>query len=100
MDRSLKIEQDELRDICSQYKVRKLSLYGSIARGEGRHDSDVDLLIEFAEEARPTLGVLVRLEDELSNLFDRRVHLATMSILRNPYRRQSILQDLEEVYAA
>lgn len=97
MDRSLKIEQNELRAVCSRYEVRKLSLYSSIARGEARYDSDVDPLVEFTEEARPSLGVLVRLEDELSNLLDRRLRLATTGILRNPYRRQSILPDLEEV---
>ena len=84
MDKKLNIEENDLRDVCRQYGVKRLSLYGSLARGEGRQDSDVDLLVEFDERATPSLGVLVRLEDELSNLSNRPVHLATASILRKP----------------
>ena len=65
--------------------MKKLSLFGSMARGEAGQDSDVDLLVEFEEGSAPTLGGFVRLQDELSKLLDRRkVDLATTSILRNP----------------
>ena len=37
--------EDELR----QHHVATLSVFGSVARGEARPDSDVDLLIEFDE---------------------------------------------------
>jgi len=43
---------------------------------------------------------MVRMQDELSRLFGRKVDLATSAVLENPYRRRSILKDLRELYAA
>ncbi|MBU1240262.1 nucleotidyltransferase family protein [Myxococcota bacterium] len=34
----------------SHYTVERIGLFGSFARGEGRVESDVDLLVEFASE--------------------------------------------------
>jgi predicted nucleotidyltransferase len=39
------------------------------------------------------------MRDELTGLFGRKVDLATAAVLENPYRRQSILKDLRELYA-
>ena len=62
--------------------------------------SDVDLLVEFDDESRKSLFDLVRLQEELSRLFGRKVDLATPAILENPYRRRAVLKDLREIYAA
>ena len=35
--------RDKIRPICEQYKIEKVWLFGSYARGEAREDSDVDL---------------------------------------------------------
>ena len=35
--------RDKIRSICEQYKIEKVWLFGSYARGEAREDSDVDL---------------------------------------------------------
>ena len=35
-----------IRDIAQQYGVKRVSLFGSYARGEGRPDSDIDLHID------------------------------------------------------
>ena len=36
----------KIRPICEKYKVKKLCLFGSYARGEAREDSDVDVYVE------------------------------------------------------
>ena len=38
-------------DLCRRYGVRRLGLFGSVARGEERADSDIDFLVEFEKEA-------------------------------------------------
>jgi hypothetical protein len=44
---------------------------------------------------------MVELQEEISALLGgREVHLATLAILENPYRRQAILKDLEELDVA
>ena len=98
---SLQIPKLRLARICRRYGVKKLSLFGSAARGELRADSDVDLLVEFAPESRTTLFDLPRMQDELSALFgNRRVDIATPEILENPHRRRAILPDLKVLYVA
>ena len=42
----------KIRPICDQYKIEKVWLFGSYARGEAREDSDVDLHVKAAEEMR------------------------------------------------
>ena len=51
----------EVAAICKRYQVRKLSVFGSAARGEMRSDSDVDLLVDFHPDARIGLLELGRL---------------------------------------
>jgi uncharacterized protein len=38
-------------EIVERYGVKRLRLFGSTARGEAREDSDVDVLVEFAQPA-------------------------------------------------
>ena len=38
--------REKIRPICERYRVKKLWLFGSYARGEAREDSDVDLHIK------------------------------------------------------
>ncbi|MCB1154152.1 nucleotidyltransferase domain-containing protein, partial [bacterium] len=34
-------------ELTKKYGVRRLAVFGSVARGEERPDSDVDMLVEF-----------------------------------------------------
>ena len=38
--------RDKIRPICEKYKIEKVWLFGSYARGEAREDSDVDVHME------------------------------------------------------
>ena len=44
----LTISEKELGEICQQWKITELALFGSILREDFREDSDVDLLVSFA----------------------------------------------------
>ena len=55
--------------------IRRLSLFGSVARGDHEGDSDVDLAAELASEARVGLFALNALERRLAELVGRRVDL-------------------------
>src|SRR5438552_9794401 len=56
--------------------VRRLGVFGSFARGEGRDDSDVDVYVEFVEEKR-TYDNFFALHERLEALLGRRVDLVT-----------------------
>ncbi len=93
-------QKEELEGICSKYSIKKLSLFGSAARADFGPDSDIDVLVEFSPGLAQSLGRFVDLQDELANLFGRKVEVATAAILKNPYRRRRIENDLRELYAA
>ncbi len=82
---------DRLREICERYGIAELEVFGSVARGEARPDSDVDLLFVLRPDARLGFG-LFRLEDELAELFGRRVDLLAKDSVHH-LLRDAILAD-------
>lgn len=99
--RQLGVSERDIEDVCSQYGIKRLTVFGSAARGEMRPDSDVDLMIEYSMNVQPSLGDLAEARDAFMRLFGGRdVDLTTPSILRNPYRRKAIEREKRELYAA
>lgn len=96
---ALRIDAGTLSELCRQYHVLQLSVFGSAARGELRPDSDVDFLVEFLPGAEIGLLEHAGLMLELSDLVGRRVDLVSKRGLR-PLIRDSILRESRPVYAA
>jgi uncharacterized protein len=67
----LRAHEAELR----QAGIRRLSLFGSVARGDAETDSDVDLAAELDPEAGIGLFALGALERRLAELVGRKVDL-------------------------
>lgn len=88
--RTLLAHQQEL----TQYSVRSLALFGSIARNEAKLTSDVDLLVEFG--VSPGVFAFIRLNHFLEKLLHRKVDLVTKKAL-HPHLRNKILK--EAIYA-
>jgi predicted nucleotidyltransferase len=102
-NKNVKIPSDKLADFCRRNHICKLSLFGSVLRADFSPDSDVDLLVEFIPEAQLTLFDLVRIQEELKELFGREVDLVSrrgVESSRNYIRRQQILDSAEVLYAA
>ncbi len=55
--------------------IRRLSLFGSVARGEAGPDSDVDLVVELDRDAHIDLFRLTGLEQRIAELLGRPVDL-------------------------
>jgi predicted nucleotidyltransferase len=97
----LHIPRKKVAALCRKYGVRKLSLFGSAARGDMGPKSDVDLMVEFDPASKTSLWDYPAMQEDFSALFDRRkVELASPEILRNPFRRKTILPDLKTLYEA
>lgn len=100
MTHSLFTDADALASICRRYHVRRLSLFGSTLKGIDRPDSDIDLLVEFEPDARPTLLTLAKIELELSPLLGgRKVDLRTAQDLSR-YFRDEVVRSAELQYEA
>jgi hypothetical protein len=77
----------------------ELAVFGSVARGDFREDSDVDIMVTFAPTAHIGLLSLGRMENELADIFHRKVDLVTKGGLK-PLIRDDILAEAEVLYAA
>jgi uncharacterized protein len=94
----LSFDRDALAALCPRRQIRRLSLFGSVLKGTARSDSDVDLLVEFAPQARPSLLDLAAIEQELSALLaGRRVDLRTAEDLSR-YFRDEVVREAEVEY--
>ena len=90
-----------LAELARRYHIKRMSLFGSAARGEMTASSDIDLLVEFEQGNAPSLGGITALKNVFGSLFEgRKVDIVTSAILNNPYRRREIERDMELLYAA
>lgn len=100
MSASLFSDKDALAALCRRYRIRRLSVFGSTLKGAARPDSDVDLLVEFEPDARPSLLTMAEIELELSPLLGgRKVDLRTASDLSR-YFRDEVVRTAEPQYEA
>jgi uncharacterized protein len=92
----------ELEALCRRFRVRRLELFGSAAKGEDRPgESDLDFLVEFeplplGSYANAYFGLLEALE----SLFGRPVDLVIPAAIKNPYFLQPVERTKTLLYAA
>ena len=84
-----------LIDLCRQNDVSMIGVFGSMARGDAKKESDIDLVVRFSK--RKSLLAVVRLERELGEALGRKVDLLTEGAL-SPYLRERILNEMRVVY--
>lgn len=100
MAEALEFDRARLAEICRRHRIRRLSLFGSVLKGQARPDSDVDLLVEFESGGEPGLIGLAGIAAELSVLVGGRpVDLRTAEDL-SPYFRNDVLRQAQVAYAA
>ena len=87
-----------LVSVCRRHHIRRLALFGSVLKGTARPDSDVDLLVEFDPDAKPSLLDLAEIEEELSTLLaGRRADVRTAEELSR-YFRDEVLREAQVQY--
>jgi predicted nucleotidyltransferase len=80
--------RDEVLGILAQhkmllletYRITRLGVFGSYARGEQTDESDIDVLVEY--DQAPSLWRLIELRDYLSELFANKVDVVTKNGLK------------------
>jgi predicted nucleotidyltransferase len=86
----LRAKQSEIRSIAAKHGAGNLRVFGSVARGDARENSDVDLLIDIVGPTTPWFpgGLLTDLETALG----RRVDIVIARSL-HPLLRESVLKE-------
>ena len=85
------------RPIALRHGIDELYLFGSMARGEGRVNSDIDFIYHCAPDADPVIGV-IELREDLREAFGRDVDLVRKDYLLEP--QHDHLKDLQRVLFA
>ena len=81
----------KLREVEPELKaagITRLSLFGSVARGDSSSESDVDLMAEFDPTKQFSLLDLVHLENRLADILSVRVDLTPARALKDHLRER------------
>jgi uncharacterized protein len=62
--------------------IRRAAIFGSVSRGEGRADSDLDVLIEIDRPDRLTVFEFVAMKRAVAELFPGRVDVVNAAALK------------------
>jgi len=93
-----KIDKARLAQVCAQYGIARLLIFGSVARGEAGPDSDVDILYDLLP-GRHLGWEIEDLSDELAEIFGRPVDLVSSAGLHRRLR-VPVLSEARPLYAA
>ena len=86
----IRAKREEILKLASKHGARNVRVFGSVARGEARPDSDIDFLVDTAPVTSPWFpgGLIVDLE----SLLGKRVEVVTDRGL-HPLLRESVLRE-------
>lgn len=94
--------REELQDLCRRFGVRRLSIFGSAARGRdfAPERSDVDFMVAFERPEEVSLREFFALRDALAATVGRAVDLVSEGSVQNPYIKAGIERSMEPVYGS
>lgn len=103
IDPKINIPREQIAEFCRRWKITEFALFGSVLRDDFGPESDVDVLVTFAQDAQWSLLDHVEMQDELIVILGRNVDLVSRRGIeksRNKLRRKEILESAEVYHAA
>jgi predicted nucleotidyltransferase len=96
------MKKDQLISMLNQYKkthsrqygIKRLGLFGSIAKGTSTDQSDIDIVVELE---RQDLFFLIGIKQDIEEQLHSKVDIVSYRDTMNPFLRQRI--DQEALYA-
>ncbi|ACI21912.1 MULTISPECIES: nucleotidyltransferase family protein [Thermodesulfovibrio] len=80
-------------ELVKKYKIKEIGVFGSWVRGEQKKNSDIDILVEFEENAGISLFDFIEIEDYLRKKVGIKVDLVEKKALK-PYIGKNILREV------
>ncbi|MGE0190392.1 MAG: nucleotidyltransferase family protein [Steroidobacteraceae bacterium] len=90
----LRARKSVIAALCTQYGARRMRVFGSVARGEERPDSDVDFLVDFPHGYN-LFAQRLPLTEKLAALLNRHVELIPEHELNQHIREQALNEAVE-----
>ncbi len=89
----------DIAKLCENHKVKSLYVFGSVLTDRFNDESDIDLIVDFSN---------IAVEDYADNYFDfkfslqdilkRPIDLLEEKAIKNPYFKQSVIQQRQLIY--
>ena len=96
-----KLPKEKIAEFCDRWKITEFALFGSILRDDFRPDSDVDVLVTFAPDAKWGLFKVAEMQQELEDILDRDVDFVSRRAIERSHnwlRRKEILGTAKTFY--
>ncbi len=101
MNKIIEGKKRAISDLCKQYDVKSLYLFGSVSTGKFKKSSDIDILVSFKDiSIERYTDNYFELHYRLEELFKRKIDLVTVNSLANPFFIESIEETKILLYAA
>jgi predicted nucleotidyltransferase len=85
--------KNKILPILKKYDIKKAGIFGSVARGEARDDSDVDILVEIESDNLSLLD-FVGIKLELEETLGRKVDLVKYSAIKPIIKTQIVSEEV------
>lgn len=82
LEKIINILKEYKEELKEKYEVKEIGVFGSCVRGEYKKKNDLDILVDFKEDARIGLLKFVNMENYLSGLLGIKVDLVEKSALK------------------
>ena len=89
IEKTLREKRARILAITRQHGARNVRVFGSIARGEDKRDSDLDVLVELGP-GRSLLDIIA-IKQDLEDLLNTKVDVVTEAAV-SPYIRDQVLR--------
>ncbi|MBX3009877.1 MAG: DUF86 domain-containing protein [Caldilineaceae bacterium] len=92
MKTQIPIPEESLAAFCRRWQIVEMAFFGWVLRNDFRPDSDIDVLVSFAPEAKHSLFDRVHMQEELQPILNRKVDLVSrrgIEMSRNDLRKRA-----------
>ena len=90
-NKTLRLIEEKYPYLSTEFGVERIGIFGSVASGIEREDSDIDIVVELK---RPIGLKFIELVEYLENLFDKKVDVLTRDGIEN-IRIREIAEDIK-----
>lgn len=98
---TLSFPKRSISRFCHQWKIHELAIFGSALRDDFNINSDIDILVTFSKDADWGLFDHVQMQEELQQIFGRKVDLISkrgLDYSKNRLRRDEIMKSSKIIY--
>ena len=92
---------DEIKEICKNYRVNAVYVFGSVLTENFSDQSDIDLVVDFErKDFHGSFDKFMNFKADMEDLFQRRVDLISRKTIRNEILKSEIDSSKVQIYAA